>query len=126
MARMRDKSKENCAQDTQNYIPPDNVYQCFASRAYHSVVQRGSWVARSLSNRIFISFFYSDVSGNKKFPSLEFASISIRVVFSHKYKTFYFFIAFARSRLSCGYFITPVYIHTRGNPLPTLVGAPVR
>lgn len=69
MARMRDKSKENCAQDTQNYIPPDNVYQCFTSRTYHSVEQRGSWVARSLSNRIFISFFTTMFREIKSFES---------------------------------------------------------
>jgi hypothetical protein len=39
-------------------------------------------------------------------------------VFSHKCKTFYFFIALDRSRLSCGYFITAVYAPRRGgNPL---------
>lgn len=40
------------------------------------------------------------------------------IVFSHKYKTFYFFIALDRSRLSCGYFITAVYVTAaaRGNP----------
>lgn len=56
MARMRDKSKENCAQDTQNYIPPDNVYQCFTSRAYHSVEQRW-FMGRALFQIVFLFFF---------------------------------------------------------------------